>query len=67
MNELRLQYQRDTGHRVNPDEIVIETGQHCPTNIYLNDVKILNDSFTVYPAEYVEWLEDKLMKTLLEL
>ena len=61
MNELRLEYQKETGHQVKIKEVVFE--EYIEEDIkfwagYEDGNSITQPTvYNIYPEEYVEWLE----------
>jgi len=64
VKDLRIQYLRDTGLDNQPMELVIEEDiVKEEMNIFKNgQITLSDENWKVYPEEYVQWLEEQLIK-----
>jgi len=67
VKDLRIQYLRDTGESNQPDLVIAEHWDGDGRDemlVYQNTLPINHGThvWEVYPMEYVQWLEEKLMK-----
>ena len=62
MNELRLEYQKETGTQVKPKLIQTENDKELGMIVFEDGIGVVrDDSWEVFPVEYVEWLEERLL------
>lgn len=63
MNYLRLKYAAETGNKDKISRVDIKFDSWARCSVYIDAEPVqMPDKFILYPWQYVEWLEQKLME-----